>query len=537
MSVDPVRLAVASARLRMIAEQMHATLIRTAFSPNIKERADCSTGLLTAEGRIVAQSTQIPLHLGSLLSVVEAVRARFPAGPKDGDIYIVNDPYTGGGTHLPDVTLIAPAFADGTLVAWAAAVGHHSDIGGRVPGGQAGDSRTIFEEGLRIPPVRLAIGGEVQADVMEFITINTRTPSDRIGDLRAQIAAVRIGIRRVAELATEVSVTRFEESMQAVLDYTARRLKARVAALPDGTYEFADVVDDIGIGEQEATLRCVLTISGDRLSLDFTGTDPQFASSKNIGFTALQACVYAGVKTALDPSIPPNSGYYDAIDVYAPAGCFVNPLPPAAVGERAVTTQVLGDVIHHVLTQADPTRAMAACGPYHGLNISGWDPRRTRFFVSHESYAGGLGARVDRHGMDSVRAYSTGSSNLPVEVLEQEFPLLVERYELRDGSGGQGRTVGGRGVRRDIRVLGDDVRLTLRSVRQRRPAWGIAGGSPGLPGEFVLNPETGDAQKLPATVTAMVIKRGDVISVRTPGGGGWGPPDEATTGILAPETQ
>jgi N-methylhydantoinase B len=524
--VDPIRAEVVARHLLASAEEMAATLMRTAFSPNIKERADCSTAIFDAAGQVVALAQRVPIHLGSMVGAVDAIRTRFALEDiRPGDMFLANDPYNGGGSHLPDINVIAPVFGDGRIVAYVANIAHHADVGGMVPGSEAAVCKTIFQEGLRIPPVRIMRAGEASRDLMEMILLNSRTPQEREGDLKAQFAANVVGIRAVEGLMQRYGAVQTEATIAAYLDFTERRFRAAIARLPRGTYVAEDFLDGDREGER-TRIRLALTVREGQLEFDFEGSGPQVQSARNIPYRALLATVYTVAKSLLDPDVPANAGYYRTLDIRAPQGSVVGPVPPAAVGARSISCGVLGDVIAAALSQAMPDKALARSGPHHLIVLSGTDPVSGEYFVNYETVAGGMGARPYRDGVDAVRVHASGASNLPVEALEHAYPFRIERYALWDGSGGAGKHRGGMGVVRDYRVLADDVTVSLSSERQHVAAEGMQGGGAGRCGEFVFNPGEPDERTLPSAAGEIALPRDSVLRIATPGGGGFGAPGE-----------
>ena len=520
--VDPIKAEVVARHLLATAEEMAATLMRTAFSPNIKERADCSTAIFDAAGQVVALAQRVPIHLGSMVGAVDAIRSRFDAEDiAPGDMFVANDPYNGGGSHLPDINVIAPVFAQNRIVAFVANIAHHADVGGMVPGSEAAICRTIFQEGLRIPPVRIMHRGAVNRDVIDLILLNSRTPNERSGDLQAQFAANVVGVRGVTALIERYGVEDVEATINAYLDFTERRFRAAIATLPQGVYRAQDALD--GDREGETTpIKLTLKVWADALEFDFSGSGRQLESARNIPYRALLATVYTVAKSLLDPDVPANAGYYRTLVVNAPQGSVVGPVAPAAIGARSISCGVLGDVIVAALSQAMPAKALAASGPHHLVVLSGTDPRTGEYFVDYETVAGGMGARPYRDGVDAVRVHASGASNLPVEALEHAYPFRIERYALWEDSGGRGQYRGGMGVIRDYRILADDVTVSLSSERQHVTASGLAGGANGRAGAFVYNPEQADERKLPSAAGEVALPRGAVLRIATPGGGGYG---------------
>lgn len=522
--VDPIRAEVVARFLLAAAEEMGATLMRTAFSPNIKERADCSTAIFDAAGEVVALAQRVPIHLGSMVGAVDEIRKRYREQDiRPGDMFIANDPYTGGGTHLPDINIIAPVFLGRRIVAFVANIAHHADVGGMVPGSEAAVCTSIFQEGIRIPPVRIRREGELNRDVLDLILLNSRTPAERVGDLQAQFAANTVGMRSVLQLFDRYGPKETQAAVAAYLDFTEKRFRAAIERLPRGRFEAEDFLDGDREGEV-CRIRLALTVGKGRLDFDFTGSGPQLAAARNIPYRALLATVYTVAKSLLDPEVPANAGYYRTLTIKAPPGCVVGPVPPAAVGCRSISASVLGDVIAQALSRAMPKKSLAGCGPHQLYVLSGTDPRTGAYFVNYETLAGGYGARAGRDGVDGVRVHASGSSNLPVEALEHAYPFRVERYALRDGSGGAGQYRGGAGVERDYRVLADDIVVSLSSERQHVPAQGMMGGRDGATGAFVLNPGSAEARSLPAAAADLRLARGSLFRICTPGGGGYGDP-------------
>lgn len=519
---DPIRAEVVARYLLGVTEEMSAALMRTAFSPNIKERGDCSTAVFDAQGNVVALPQRVPIHLGSMVGVVEAVLGRFARDSlRPGDMFLANDPYSGGGSHLPDINVIAPVFFEGEIVAFVACIAHHADVGGMVPGSEAAVCSSIFQEGIRIPPVRIMREGKFNEDVFDILLLNSRTPEERAGDLRAQIAANNVGVRSVQALFERLGVATTRSTMEAYLEFTERRFAAAIAKVPAGTYTACEFLDGAREGET-AAIQLALTVAPDRLTFDFTGSSPQIEAARNIPYRALIATIYTVVKSLLDAEVPANSGYFRTITVIAAPGTVVSPVAPAAVGARAMSCAVLGDAIASALSKAMPEKALVASGPHQLIVLAGTDPRNGRYFVNYETIAGAMGARAYRDGVDAVRVHASGSSNLPVEALEHAYPFLIEQYALRKDSGGSGRFKGGRGVVRDYRLMGESAVLSLSSERQNVPAAGMAGGGDGAPGRFILNPGTPTERVLPSAAAEIQLRRNDVLRVCTPGGGGFG---------------
>lgn len=513
-ALDPVLVEVVGSALSTIVEEMSETLVKAAYSPNIKERRDCTASLFDAEGQAVAQDEGgSPLHLGSLMGIVSALRERFtPEQIQPGDVFIGNDPYTGGGSHLPDIVLAAPIFVDGELAAWAATLAHHADFGDR---GHA----HIFQEAIRIPPVHLVKAGEKQDELLQLILLNCQVPEERVADLRAQEAALRVAITRYRELCARYG----RETVQAIgdelLDYTERRTRSAISEFPDGEYAFEDRFDCPEL-DDELTLRIRIVVRGDEMLFDFAGNPPQVRASVNVVWTGLYAAVYYTIKTLIDPDIAPNAGLYRPVTIEAPEGSIINCSAPAAVNGRSETAQRIVDLIEGALASAVPERVTGASnGANTGVHFSGHDAVRGRDFVYLETIGGGSGARFNKDGLDGVQVHMTNTSNLPVESLESEYPLMVEAYEFIEDSGGVGEHRGGMGIRRRIRVEAPDVHFWLDTSRQKSQPWGLFGGGPGGSSRCDLSEDT-----RPIDHGYTVMQPGQWASIETAGAGGYGDP-------------
>jgi N-methylhydantoinase B/oxoprolinase/acetone carboxylase alpha subunit len=508
VTLDPASLQILVARLQGIAIEMGAVLRRAAFSPNIKERADCSAAVFTAEGELLAQAEHIPVHLGSMPASVAAAIEACGTGVGPGDQIGLNDPFA-GGTHLNDLTLVAPCFAGDRLVGWVANRAHHADVGGMVPGSIPPDAVEIHQEGLRIPPVRWT------EEMTALLAANSRTPDERRGDLDAQLGANRLGVERLAALA--------DAPFDAVLDYGERRMRAALADLPEGRYEFEDVLDSTGPRpdqQRPAHIRVAVTLAGDHVTFDFTGTDAQRSGNVNAVEAVTVSAVSYAVRAATDPTLPANGGVMRAVEIVAPAGTVVAALPPAAVGAGNVeVSQRVADVCLGALAQVAPARVGAASqGTMNNLLLGGdgW--------VFYETVAGGQGGRPSGPGMSGVHTGMTNTRNTPVEALERAIPVRVLRYRLRTGSGGAGRHAGGDGIERELEFL-EPTTVSLICERQHAGPWGLSGGGPGATGENWLLPggDEARAERLLDKCT-LTVGSGDVLRMLTPGGGGWGAP-------------
>lgn len=529
------RVEIVAGALEAATAEMCASLVRSAYSPNVKERADCSTALCDIRGQTLSMATHAPAHLGSAMRIVAAILERFPVEElAPGDVFFANDPYIVGVTHLNDCTAAAPIFIGREPVAFAIAVAHHSDVGGRVPGSEAGDSTSIFQEGLRLPPVRIVAGGNRRDDIWELFLLNSRTPHYSAGDLQAQLAALERGRVRLTSLYERYGLAGTRAAIERVLDATEQRLRARVCeVLRRGTFSAADWIDDDGVSASPVRLATAVAIDNGEVSFDFSDCPPQLGSGKNVPLTHTLATAVYCLKAVVDPSLPCNAGVFRVIRIVAPEGSIVNPRAPAAVSSRNLTSIVLADVLFGALGQAAPSRALAASGAFQGTILAGWDTARNHYFVDYENFAGGQGALPDRDGGDAMHVSMTNTSNLPIEAMEMEFPLRVERYELVPDSGGAGRYRGGLGVCRDIRIVGDGIVLATRSARQRFAAPGLAGGTCGGLGSIVVDPGTPDEARLPGTGSEIPLRQGSLLRVITSGGGGQGEPSKRDTTSVA----
>jgi N-methylhydantoinase B len=533
---DPIAMEVFSNRLLSITEDMGSTLIRSSFSTNIKERKDCSVGLFDAGGRLIAQAAHIPLHLGSLLGSVHAVLAHCDvAHMRDGDAFVLNDPYLAGGTHMPDIAIVTPVFIDGAVRAFAANVGHHSDVGGPVPGSISGRARSIFEEGLRLPVIRLVRGGELDEDLLALIAHNSRDPEERSLDLKVQVATNVRGVSLMRDLVRRMGLAAVTAVVDDLLAYTARRLRNRIRDMADGEAGFTAWLDDDGLGGDPVPIRATVAVRGDTLAGDFAGTAPETRGAFNVPESALRATVYYTVKTLLDPDLPPNSGLFDCVAIRAEPGTLVNPRFPAAVGARSITCNKIARALFGAFAQLLPAdRAMASShDSVPAIIFSG--PRRTGdgSFVYLETIGGGMGARCDTDGMEAIHVHLTNTSNLPVEALENEYALLVDEYALVPDSGGAGRHRGGLGIARQIRATRDGVVFSVRSDGHMLGAPGLAGGMPGGTARLVRNIGTGSEETLSSKTASIVLAAGETVRIETGGGGGFGVPSERDPAALA----
>jgi N-methylhydantoinase B len=571
MRQDPIELEIFKNIYHSIAEEMGAALRRTAFSPNIKERRDYSCAVFDARGEVIAMGDHMPVHLGSMPMSVRAAIESVPLQP--GDMVMLNDPFR-GGTHLPDITLVAPVYVrqkqrrqDALATAgggtgatkirqrpvgpdfYVASRAHHADVGGTYPGSM-GLCREIYQEGLRIPPVRIMRAGAMAPDVLALLLSNVRTPNEREGDLGAQIAACHTGTARLREVCVRYGLGRAQSASRALLDYSERMMRAFLRRVPPGTYRAEDFMDSDGISDRPVKVVVAVKVEKNPRSrvsdpartgpfdyaqgrlrsvptqpvvtIDFTGSDPQVEGSINaVEAITYSACFYV-FRCLLAEDVPATGGLMRPIRVIAPAGTVVNARPPAAVaGGNVETSQRIVDVLLRALAQAVPERIPAAAsGTMNNLTIGGMDPRTGGPFAYYETIAGGMGARPTKPGISGVHTHMTNSLNTPAEALEYSYPLRVRRYSLRPGSGGEGKQRGGDGIVREIEVL-TDAEVTLLADRRLHRPWGLAGGADGSAGNASVLRSNGSLEKLSGKANVR-LRSGDRIRIESPGGGGWG---------------
>jgi N-methylhydantoinase B len=552
--LSAVELEVVRHALAGVADEMGAALRRAAYSPNIKERADCSAAVFAPDGQMVAQAEHIPVHLGAMPRSVDAAIARFGDRLAPGAQVMLNDPYA-GGTHLPDLTLVcAVGTADGTLLGYVANRAHHSDVGGAAPGSMPADATDIAMEGLRIPPLLIAEGGEVRDDLLDLIAANSRTPRERRGDLRAQFAANHVGAQRLRELGGRYGTGGLHTAMREVCDYSERRVRAAIADIPDGTYRASDVLElpvalHRGSGppvrpssktihhdgspprsrsaapDDEVEIAVTLTVEGDEVTVDFAGSGAQVPANVNAVFAVTASSTYFVLRMLTDPDAPPNAGCYRPLTIRAPERSVVDARHPAPVAAGNVeTSQRIVDVLLSAFAQALPSRVPAASqGTMNNLLLGASEPLA---FSYYETLGGGEGATPARDGQSGIHTGMTNTENTPAEAIELDYPLRIWRYELREGSGGDGDHRGGEGLVREIEVLADRATLTLQTERRRHAPRGLHGGADGGVGRNLLRRRDGTEEHLAAKGTWQ-LAQGDRVIVETPGGGGWNQPDGA----------
>ena len=537
---DPIEIEIFANLYHSIAEEMGAALRRTAFSPNIKERRDYSCAVFDANGEVIAMGDHMPVHLGSMPMSVRAALDRLSL--QAGDVAMLNDPFC-GGTHLPDITLVAPVYISAGKTKgkskvnkagpdfYVASRAHHADVGGTYPGSM-GLCREIYQEGFRIPPVKLVRGGQVDNDILALLLNNVRTPSEREGDLRAQIAACHTGAERLREVCARYGRERAQRAAGELLDYSEEMMRTFLKQVPRGTYRAEDWLDNDGVGEKPVRIACAVAIhsagrrgrsgAGTLVRVDFSGSDPQVEGSVNaVEAITYSACFYV-FRCLLAEDVPATAGLMRPIEVLAPRGTVVNARPPAAVaGGNVETSQRIVDVLLRALAEAIPDRIPAAAsGTMNNLTIGGVDPRTGEPFAYYETIAGGMGARPGKPGVSGVHTHMTNSLNTPAEALEYAYPLRVRRYSLRRGSGGKGKQAGGDGIVREIEVL-TEAQVTLLAERRAKGPYGLNGGEEGALGKAQIFKGNGSIEQMPGKFNSRLPK-GERIRIETPGGGGWG---------------
>jgi N-methylhydantoinase B len=529
-AIDPITLEVLRNGLESIADEMGVVLKRTSFSPNIKERMDASCAIFDAQAQLVAQAEHVPVHLGSMLRAVSATVAA--AGScDDGDVVIVNDPFI-GGSHLPDITLVAPVYVatgNGSRhLGYVATRAHHADVGGMEPGSMPGNSREVYQEGIVIPAIKLYRKGELQDDVMRLILANVRTSDERKGDLNAQLAALRVGEQRLMELATRYGADLLCAGFEAILDYAERRMRRRLAELPAGTYSGEDFLDDDGTDDEPVHIALQVTVTPDKLTLDFAGSAPQRKGNINAVAPMTYSGSFFAVKILTDPEIPVNAGTFRPVELKIPKGSFLACEPPAATcAGNTETTQRIADTVLKVFAQFAPDRIPAASqGTMNTIAVGGRDPRAKgpggRPYSYIETIGGGQGGRPMGPGDDGIQCNMTNTMNTPIEALEITYPLRVERYELREDSSGAGKHRGGDGLVRAIRALGE-ARVSLQCERRRFAPSGLHGGADGKRGRNAVVRNDGTVEEV-AGKASLTLAPDEIVIVETPGGGGWGSP-------------
>ncbi|MGI8312684.1 hydantoinase B/oxoprolinase family protein [Saccharopolyspora sp. ASAGF58] len=531
--MDPITREVVRHRLTSIADEMESALLRAAYSTIVKEGLDASSAVFDREGNNIAQAASIPIHLGCMIPAVGAVLTRWPTDEmSEGDVFVLNDPYA-GGTHLPDIAVIRPLFHDGNVVALAATMSHHQEVGGMVPGSLPPNATDLFQEGLRLPPMKLVDGGEPVTPIFEVIRANVRTPRVVLGDLRAQLAACSLAQTRVSELVGEIGADTYDAVVAALLEQSHELTRNRIAAIPDGSYSFVDYLDDDGVDVgKPIELRATVTVDGSSLHVDFTGTAPQTRGPYNCVPASSIAAVYYVLRAVTGDDIPNNSGCYRSVQITLPPGTVVNPEEPAPVNSRTATVLRLCDVLFGCFAQALPERIPAAhSGQLLVMNFGGVDPVTGETFVTSELGPGGMGARPGLDGVDAVESSASNCMNVPAEALELAAPVRVESWSIWPDSGGAGRWRGGCGTEK-VFLAGTEVSANYRGERHTSRAWGLDDGIGAPHSEAAILRADGSEESLPSK-TMVNLERGDRLRVRLSGGGGHGDPMSRPPSLVA----
>jgi len=519
--IDPVTFAVVKAGLDTIVDDMAYAVMRTARSSIVRDVLDYSVTLCDRRGRILAQAKTVALHLGAVPDAMEVVLERFAGDLAPGDVIVLNDPYD-GGMHLPDIFMFKPIFAGEALIGFAVVIAHHTDMGGRVAGSNASDSTEIFQEGLRIPPIKLHERGVPNRTLLAIIERNVRLPALVLGDLDAQFATCNIGERELQRLHARYGAE-LEACFDRLLDYGEALTRKAIAAWPDGEYRFTDFIDGDGFSPDPIPIACRITVAGDSVAVDFAGSSPQVKGAINATLSFVKSATYIAIRCALDLDVPNNSGVYRCIAVTAPEGSILNPRMPAPVAARALTGYRVVDTVMGALAQIAPGRLMAAGeGGNTVVAIGGYQGAERQPFVLVDMINGAWGGRDGKDGIEGITNPSQNMSNLPVEVLEARYPVMIEEYALRADSGGAGQWRGGLGLVRQYRLLAESAVLQLRADRHDHAPWGLFGGGPAARSRNLI--DRGDGwEALPAKVT-LEIGRGTGVRHEQAGGGGWGDP-------------
>ena len=526
-ALDPISIEIIQNALASVVDESFVALMKSAYSQNIKERRDHSTALVDTRGRLIVQAKEsLPIHLGSIMGMMTSLLSQVTLESiQPGDIFIANDPFVAGGTHLPDLNMALPIFHDGKPIAFVCNIAHHADFGGMSAGSMAGGMTEIYQEGLRVPLIKLFEAGKLQQGIYDLILLNTRVPEERRGDLFAQIASVRLGERRFQEVVERHGAQTLTLAFDEIVRRTQLRMRAAIRSLPDGVYTFTDIMDDDGCGTVDIPIAVEVRVTDDRIHVSFEGTSPQVTGNINCTATATLSAISYTLKALLDPDVPNNQGVLDVCEWSAPVGCLVNAEFPASVANRAHTAQRIIDALIGALAPALPARAVGAANGANTTAIfSGIDPSTGLRYIYFETLGGGFGGRVNKDGKDGVQVHITNTSNLPVEAIEMDYPLLVEAYGFVEDSGGAGRHRGGLGLRRVIRPLGHECVFSGSGERFRNAPWGVFGGEGGHTGRFVRVEADGSLTQLPNKPSGVHFDSSQRIMIETPGAGGYGEP-------------
>ena len=520
MAHDPVRLELVKNAIGSVVDEMVLTVIRIAYSSIMRDTMDLSSAFCDRQGRMIAQGLSVALHLGSIPDAMESVLNKYGNTLQPGDVVVLNDPYQ-GGMHLPDIFMFKPVFVDEHLLGYAVVVAHHNDMGGRVPGSSAADSTEIYQEGLRIPILKLYERDQPNQTLLDMNAINVRIPDVVLGDVQAQLAACRIAERGMRELAARFGVTQLERYFDELLDYGEREARRTVRSIPPGVYRFVDYLDDDGVNmDQPVRIAVAIHVAGDEITVDLDGTSPQVRGAINSTLSFAKSAVYFAIRSIMDSDVPNNAGFFRPIHVKAPLGSLVNPRPPAAVAARGISGFRLIDAMFGALAQAIPERVRAAGEGGTTSYSFGCLDSAGRFSLFREAIMGAWGGGYRREGIDGVANGAANISNAPIEMVENQAPIRVEHYALVPDSGGPGECRGGMSVLRQLRFLGERATLQLRADRRRHRPYGLAGGNPGTSSNNMLD-DAGTWRQLPTKFTRW-IEKGQAMRHTTAGAGGYG---------------
>lgn len=526
VEMDPIVTEIVAGALTAVTEEIEIAILRSAYSHVVKESQDASCAIFTADGRIVAQPIAIPGHLGSMKFMLLECLKRFPSDTlKPGDVLMTNDPYK-GGSHLPDIALMRPVFVDGTLIAFVSSIAHHADVGGMVPGSNPLHATELFQEGLVIPPVKFYEAGEANQTVMELISANVRMPDVVFGDLRAQNAALDVGVRRLLELCSKYGTGQVITIMDNLIDATRQRVLQEVREMPNGTYSFEDHMDSDGVDlDKPVKIRCTLTIEDEKLKLDFTGTDPQLRGPLNAPTSKTWTTTLYCLMAVLPDDVAFNDGVIDVLDIFIPEKTLLNPVHPAPVNARSITVNRVADVVLGAFGQALPDRVGGqGCGTPTGISFGGINPDNGKRFIFYESYSGGMGGTSVCDGADGLSTGTSNAMNIPAEAVELDFPIRINRFALVPNSGGTGEHRGGLGLVREYEMLAEESSMNIRGDRSLYAPQGNSGGESGSFARYIFNPDTDEERQLGSKTGGGRITRGQRLRIYTPGGGGWGDP-------------
>lgn len=536
---DAISLEILSNALMSIADECFVALMKSAYSTNIKERHDHSTAIIDAQGRLIVQARMsLPIHIATMMGTVQTLMRTRGNEIREGDLYAANDPFVAGGSHLPDVNVTMPVFHKDRIIAFICNIAHHADIGGMSPGSMAGGMTEVYQEGLRIPVVRIIREGELQNDLLDLLLLNARVPTERRGDYFAQFSAAKLGVRRFVEIVDRYGASEVESAFTEIIDRTEARLRSAVTTIPDGVYRFRDVMDDDGVAARDIPIAVEIRKTGSDIVFDFNGSGRQVPGNINLTMNGTIAAVSFALKALLDPEIPNNEGVLRVINIRAEEGLIVNAAFPAATAARLHSCQRVADVVFGALAPALPEEVVASGNGANTTAVfSGIDPRSGTSYVYLETLGGGAGGRFGQDGKDGVQVNLTNTSNLPVEAIEMEYPLMVDEYGLVPDSGGAGRRRGGLALYRTIRPIDHVAYFNGAGERFINKPPGIFGGEAGETGSFRIRRSDGAEQLLTTKPSSVTVGPNESVTIQTPGAGGYGPPRERAMADLSDDLQ